>query len=46
MYHPPSLLSLTVSSGYEWAESKPVLGSHGFLSFTFYALLDAYKEER
>jgi hypothetical protein len=45
MSHPPSSFSLTVSSGSEWAESTPALGSRGSLSFVVCALLDAYRED-
>jgi hypothetical protein len=45
MSHPPSLFSLTASSGSEWAESTPALGRRGGLSFIVCALLDAYREK-
>jgi hypothetical protein len=46
MSHPPSSLTLTISSGSEWAESTPALGIRGVLSFIVCALLDAYRENR
>jgi hypothetical protein len=45
MSHPPSMFTLTASSGSEWAESTPATGRRGSLSFIVYALLDVSRDD-